>query len=916
MADQAGKDAKAQLKAAKQAEKARRKASTDPADMGRMRQIKRAYTLTHEYDKQLPLWVFGPWVAVLVIALVIGFVVGHPIYAGILGLTLGMLAAMIFLVRRTKKATYKRYAGQAGSAEVALSMLPKAWVSKPVIAVTRQQDAVHRTLGPGGLVLIGEGEPGRLKALLAGEVRKHERVAYGVKVTTIVMGNKEGQVPLDKLADHIKKLPKTLQANQVTDIRQRLRALDAVRPQLPMPKGPMPTSSASGQGLSSGDARQIVLTRCSLRPSDLSSLRVRSRKACLLTCRSRQIRALRSRSLARGRMANVVNAERVSVQYGTRLVLDEVSLGVSAGDVIGVVGRNGSGKTTLLRVLNGIDEPDSGRVVRTASASIGYLHQADDFAPEATVRDVIVGGEADHVWAADAWTRALVEHLLGAVDLDSPVGQLSGGERRRTALVALMLGGHDLLVLDEPTNHLDVEAVDWLAKHLRTLQDRGTAMLVVSHDRWFLDAVCSRVWEVHDGVVDAYDGGYAAYVLARAERSRQASPAGHPAQEPAAQGAGLAAPRRPGPDLEAEVPDRRGQRADRGRAAAAGPAGAGAVLRDPARQGRVRPDRRDRTASRDRTLIADLSWSIGPGDRIGLIGVNGAGKTTLLRLLTGDLAPDSGRVKRGRTIDIGHLSQAVGELPAGERVLDLVSRERRVTQVASGKEVTATSLLEDFGFTGERLTTRVGDLSGGERRRLQLLRLLIGEPNVLLLDEPTNDLDIDTLTVVEDYLDSWPGTLIVVSHDRYFLERVCDVTYALLGDGQLRAAARRGRPVPGHPARRRARRLPDRRAPPDRGRRRRTVDRRPLPGRDPPGPQGPGPDREPAGQAGPPGREAARADGRDGQRLRQAGRAPAAADGGHRRAGRAGRRLADLRRDPRLTARPHARVLCRYPRSD
>ena len=248
MADQAGKEAKAQLKAAKQAEKARRKASTDPADMGRLRQIQRAYTLTHEYDKQLPLWVFGPWVAILVIALVIGFVIGHPIYAGILGLSLGMLAAMIFLVRRTKKATYKRYAGQAGSAEVALSMLPKAWVSKPVIAVTRQQDAVHRTLGPGGLVLIGEGEPGRLKALLASEVRKHERVAYGVKVTTIVMGSKEGQVPLDKLADHIKKLPKTLQANQVTDIRQRLRALDAVRPQLPMPKGPMPTSSRQVKG--------------------------------------------------------------------------------------------------------------------------------------------------------------------------------------------------------------------------------------------------------------------------------------------------------------------------------------------------------------------------------------------------------------------------------------------------------------------------------------------------------------------------------------------------------------------------------------------------------------------------------------------------------------------------------------------
>lgn len=248
MADQAGKDAKAQLKAAKQAEKERKKTSTDPADMGRFRQIVRAYQLTHEYDKQLPLWVFGPWVGAFAIMLAIGFAIGHPFYMGFLGLTVGMLLAMLFLVRRTKKATYKRYSGQAGSAEVALGMLPKQWVSKPVIAVTKQMDAVHRTIGPGGLVLIGEGEPGRLKALLASEVRKHERVAYGVKVTTIVMGEKEGQVPLSKLADHIKKLPKTLQPNQITDIKQRLRALDAVRPQVPMPKGPMPTSARQAKG--------------------------------------------------------------------------------------------------------------------------------------------------------------------------------------------------------------------------------------------------------------------------------------------------------------------------------------------------------------------------------------------------------------------------------------------------------------------------------------------------------------------------------------------------------------------------------------------------------------------------------------------------------------------------------------------
>ena len=602
-------------------------------------------------------------------------------------------------------------------------------------------------------------------------------------------------------------------------------------------------------------------------------------------------------------MPNVVNAERVTVQYGTRLVLDEVSLGVSDGDVVGVVGRNGSGKTTLLRVLTGVDEPDSGRVIRTGSASIGYLHQADDFHPDATVRDVIVGGQADHVWAADPWTRAVVEHLLGAVDLDTAVGLLSGGERRRTALVALMLGGHDLLVLDEPTNHLDVEAVDWLAQHLNTLQDRGAAMLVVSHDRWFLDAVCSRVWEVHDGVVDAYDGGYAAYVLARAERGRQSAQLaarrknllrkelawlrrGAPARTSKPkfriEAANTLIADEPPPrdrleleqfavtrlgkdvfdltDVSAVIGDRvliedlswsigpgarigligvngagkttllrllTGDRApDSGRvktgktvdighlSQAVGELPAGERVLDlVTREKRVTQvaSGREVTATSlledfgftgeklvtrigdlsdvsavigDRVLIEDLSWSIGPGARIGLIGVNGAGKTTLLRLLTGDRAPDSGRVKTGKTVDIGHLSQAVGELPAGERVLDLVTREKRVTQVASGREVTATSLLEDFGFTGEKLVTRIGDLSGGERRRLQLLRLLIGEPNVLLLDEPTNDLDIDTLTVVEDYLDTWPGTLIVVTHDRYFLERVCDVTYALLGDGR------------------------------------------------------------------------------------------------------------------------------------
>ncbi|WP_375430495.1 ABC-F family ATP-binding cassette domain-containing protein [uncultured Friedmanniella sp.] len=485
-------------------------------------------------------------------------------------------------------------------------------------------------------------------------------------------------------------------------------------------------------------------------------------------------------------MANLVNAEHVTMTYGTRVLLDDLSLGLARGDVIGVVGRNGDGKTTLLRILTGLTEPDRGRVTRTGAVSVGYLHQADDFSADATVRDVIVGGQADHVWASDAATRLVVEHLLADVDLDAAVGSLSGGERRRTALVALMLGPHDLLVLDEPTNHLDVEAVAWLAEHLRALQARDIAMLVVSHDRWFLDAICTRIWEVHDGVVDSYDGGYAAYVLARAERSRQA--------------AGMAARRKN--LLRKELAWlRRGAPARTSKPKFRIDAATTLIADEPPPRDSLELERFSVSrlgkdvfdlvhvgfgvgeGARRRELLTDLSWSIGPGQRIGLIGVNGAGKTSLLRLLTGETEPDAGSVKRGRTLAIGQLSQNVTELSGSAQVLESVNELRRSTQLASGKETSTSTLLEDFGFTGDKLTTRLSDLSGGERRRLQFLRLLLSEPNVLLLDEPTNDLDIDTLTVIEDYLDSWPGTLIVVSHDRYFLERVCDVTYALMGDG-------------------------------------------------------------------------------------------------------------------------------------
>jgi ATP-binding cassette subfamily F protein uup len=480
-------------------------------------------------------------------------------------------------------------------------------------------------------------------------------------------------------------------------------------------------------------------------------------------------------------MANLINVERASVGYGTRTLLNGVSLGVDEGDAIGVVGRNGDGKTTLLQVLTATRPPDTGRVTHTSGLSVGYLHQADDFAADATIRDVIVGGRADHIWAAEADTRSVVEHLLGNIGLDSQVADLSGGERRRVALAAVLLAGHDVLVLDEPTNHLDVEVIGWLAGHLSQL--RSKAIVVVSHDRWFLDAVCTRMWEVHDGEVDAYEGGYAAYVLARAERSRQA--AGTEARRRNLMRKELAWLRR-GPPARTSKPKFRIQAANDLIANEPEPRDSLALQRfATARLGKDVFDlHRVSLELGDRTILDKLDWSIGPGVRIGLVGVNGTGKTSVLKLLTGELTPTSGTIKRGKTLRIGYLSQALVELDGNVRVLDAVESAKRITELAGGKEVSTATLLEDFGFTGDKLTTRVGDLSGGERRRFQFLRLLLDEPNVLLLDEPTNDLDIDTLNVLEDYLDVWPGTLILVTHDRYFLERVADVTYALPGEGR------------------------------------------------------------------------------------------------------------------------------------
>ncbi len=467
---------------------------------------------------------------------------------------------------------------------------------------------------------------------------------------------------------------------------------------------------------------------------------------------------------------NLVNVEAVHVAYGTRVLLDGVSLGVAAGERIGVVGRNGGGKSTLLEVLAGRRTPDSGRVTHTGGLRVGHLPQDDPVGMSGTVRAAVVGDRPDHAWRSDPRTRVVVDSLLTGIDLDAPVAPLSGGERRRVALAAVLLDEPDLLLLDEPTNHLDVDGVDWLARHLAA---RRGALVAVTHDRWFLDAVCEQTWEVVGGTgrsVEAYDGGYAAFVLAKAERLRVADVAqerrrnllrkelawlrrGAPAR--------TSKPRFRIDAANALIADEPPPRDTVQLAATAG-----------RRLGRSVYDVESvtvRVGSRD--LLRDVTWRVGPGDRVGVLGANGAGKSTLLRLLAGQVVPSSGRVRVGPTVQTGLLAQTVTDLPAGLTTLEAVGDVQ---------------LAERLGLTGERLTTRVGDLSGGERRRVQLVRLLLSGPNVLLLDEPTNDVDVETLGALEDLLESWAGTLLVVSHDRYTLERVCDRMVGLLGDGRVR----------------------------------------------------------------------------------------------------------------------------------
>jgi ABC transport system ATP-binding/permease protein len=496
-------------------------------------------------------------------------------------------------------------------------------------------------------------------------------------------------------------------------------------------------------------------------------------------------------------LAHLLGAENVSVSYGIRTVLDSVSLGLNEGDRIGMVGRNGDGKSTLMRLLALRTTPDEGRVTKRGDVNIGYLDQQDVLDGDLPVGVAIVGEAADHEWAANPRIREIMAGLVEDVDWHATISSLSGGQRRRVALAKLLIEPHDVIMLDEPTNHLDVEGVAWLARHLKERwRSNEGAFLVITHDRWFLDEVCTRTWEVHDGTVDPFEGGYAAYVLARAERDKMAAVVESKRQQLVKKE--LAWLRRGAPartskpkfrieaanDLISDVPEPR----DTVALSKMATARLGKDVLDLEKVSYTPPPREGDAKNDGGTPLFDnITLRLAPGERLGLVGVNGAGKTTLLRLLNGEIEADSGKVKRGKTVQTAILTQDVKELDdvLDLRVTEVIQRERQVFEVG-GRELSAGQLVEQLGFSKEKQWTPVRDLSGGERRRLQLLRLLVGEPNVLMLDEPTNDLDTDTLAAVEDVLDGWPGTLIVVSHDRYLLERVTDHQMALLGDGKLR----------------------------------------------------------------------------------------------------------------------------------
>ena len=483
---------------------------------------------------------------------------------------------------------------------------------------------------------------------------------------------------------------------------------------------------------------------------------------------------------------NLVNLESVSKAFGERPLLDDVSTGVNAGDRIGVVGRNGAGKSTLLSVMAGDEPVDAGRVSASADAHVGMLRQNPPFDPNATILQTVVGSRATHEWAVESRVREVLIGLLGGFDdaiLDRRLGDLSGGERRRVELARLLVSDLDLLLLDEPTNHLDVEIVAWLAGYLKSRP--SLAIVVVTHDRWFLDEVCDRTWEVVAGQIEEYDGGYSAYVLSKAERTRQGAAA--EARRNNLLRKELAWLRRGAP-ARTSKPKFRVDAANELISAEPPPRDAVELLSfADARLGKTVFELHDTSLSMGTTLLFEhLTWNVGPGQRIGILGANGAGKTSLMRMMLGEIRPSAGRVVTGQTVKPAYLSQHLEELDPTWRVLESVEHVAQRVDLGKGRELTASQLCERLGFGTDGQWTPVGDLSGGERRRLQLTRLLMGAPNVLVLDEPTNDFDVETLTALEDLLDGFAGTLLIVSHDRYFLERVCDDFVALLGDTQLR----------------------------------------------------------------------------------------------------------------------------------
>ena len=485
-------------------------------------------------------------------------------------------------------------------------------------------------------------------------------------------------------------------------------------------------------------------------------------------------------------VAVLITAKDVELEFPTKRVFDPVTLGVNTGDRIGIVGKNGDGKSTLLSLLGGSLEPDSGEVIRRSGTTVGRLAQADNLGDEDSVEHAVVGDAPEYTWASDRTIREIIAALLGDIPWDGTVGELSGGQRRRVDLARLLIGDWDVLMLDEPTNHLDVHAIAWLAEHLKRRWTQGEgALLVVTHDRWFLDEVCTAMWEVHDGVVDPFEGGYSAYILQRVERDRQAQVAEQKrknlARKELAWLSRGARARSSKPKFHLDIA--RELIADE------------PPVRNPlelkrvavARLGKQVIDLERVTESfGEKTVLDDVTWLIGPGDRYGILGENGAGKTTLLRVIQGALSPTRGRVKIGKTVRVAVLSQRLDELEdlGTDRVREVLARYH-TRYMIDGKSITPAQLLERLGFERSHLQARVSDLSGGQKRRLQLLLTLLQEPNVLILDEPGNDMDTDMLAVMEDLLDSWPGTLILVSHDRYLMERVTDDQYALI-DGNIR----------------------------------------------------------------------------------------------------------------------------------